>query len=274
MNPSSTESPELDRLVAAIQSAERYRSISPELVCKIARLELSKGRSFKEALKATRNKLHQVGGAYLVQAIDYAPWLKELSGLPHSLNDPAVKDFCRRMMSVHSSTRERLPFLEDFYARALSSLELVHSLLDLACGLNPLALPWLPLAEDAEIFACDIYTDLVEFLNRFFAHLRVRGQAQVCDLTQAIPSQPVQVALLLKTIPCLEQLDKAIGPRLLAGIQAQHLLVSFPARSLGGRSRGMLQNYSAHFQELTTGFGWNIQRFEFSNELLFVIQKM
>ena len=50
-------------------------------------------------------------------------------------------------MGYHSSTRERLPILEQFYARALADIPPARVVLDLACGLNPLALAWMPLGE-------------------------------------------------------------------------------------------------------------------------------
>ncbi len=147
------------------------------------------------------------------------------------------------------------------------------SVLDLACGLNPLNLPWMPLAADVSYSACDIYTDMVDFLNRFFAHFQVQGSSFTCDLTQTIPQQPVQMALLLKTIPCLEQVDKQAGLRLLEGLQAENILVTFPAHSLGGRSKGMVQNYADHFTQLIAGQPWQITRFDYPGELAFLIRK-
>ncbi len=52
----------LDRLVKTVRSTPRYQGISVELVQQIGAQELNKDRSFKVAVKATRNKLHQVGG--------------------------------------------------------------------------------------------------------------------------------------------------------------------------------------------------------------------
>jgi 16S rRNA (guanine(1405)-N(7))-methyltransferase len=83
----------------------------------------------------------------------------------------------------------------------------------------------------------------------------------------------VQLALLLKTIPCLEQLDKTVGARLLEGIQAEHILVSFPAQSLGGRGKGMLENYEAHFLQLVAGKNWAFRKYEFSTELAFLLSR-
>lgn len=263
----------LDELISAVQEGARYRQIAPPLVQRIAVQEQSKGRSFKETVKAVRNKLHQVGGAFQEQPIPYPRLLAELLTLPGDPVDPTVRDFCRRAMALHASTHERLPILERFYTETLASLPPIHSLLDLACGLNPLALPWMPLAPGAQIQACDIYLDQVDFLNQFFKHLHVTGSAFPCDLAAGAPTQPVQLALLLKTIPCLEQIDKSTGERLLATIQAEHILVSFPAHSLGGRSKGMVENYEARFRQLITGERWQVQRFEFPSELAFLISK-
>jgi 16S rRNA (guanine(1405)-N(7))-methyltransferase len=113
----------------------------------------------------------------------------------------------------------------------------------------------------------------VEFLNCFLTKIKRAGSVDVCDLIAACPTQPVQLALILKTIPCLEQMDKSAGLALLDGIRAEHLLVSFPSRSLGGRSKGMLQNYEAHFNQLIEGRPWQVQRFEFINELAFLVSK-
>lgn len=264
---------ELDRLVAAVRENPKYREISESLVRRVGAQELANTRSWKDAVKATRSKLHQVGGAYQEGGIRYPAWIEALESLPRDLHHPESMDFCRRMMAAHASTKERLPLLDSFYMETLAAAAPLHSLLDVACGLNPLALAWMPAAADMEYYACDIYEDMVDFLKRFFGHFGVTGRAWVCDLTAKIPAQPAQVALALKTIPCLEQLDKRIGPRLLEGLPADMLLVSFPARSLGGRGKGMPEFYAAHFQELVEGQDWQVQRFLFSTELAFAVQK-
>jgi 16S rRNA (guanine(1405)-N(7))-methyltransferase len=263
----------LDELIKAVRAGVRYKAISTELVRRVGAQELAKGRSFKEAVRATRNKLHQVGGAYQETPIPYDRMLAELQTLPHESRDPALQAFCRRVLQFHTSTNERLPVLERFFNETLAEIGPVHSILDLACGLNPLALPWIPLVEGGQYFACDIYADMVGFVNAFLAHTRQDGRAEVYDLLQEVPARPAQVALALKTIPCLEQVDKEIGLRLLEGVQAGHILVSFPAHSLGGRSKGMVKNYESHFREMIGGKPWGVRRFEFPGELAFLIRK-
>lgn len=266
-------SPTLDELVAQVRSGEKYRHISEDLVRRIAAQELANRRSLKDAVKAVRNKLHQVGGAYQEIPIDYAQLSGALDGLPADLQHPDLRAFSLAAMRRHASTRERLPILESFFHETLAGLGPVSSVLDVACGLNPLALPWMPLPAGVRYLACDIYSDQIEFLNRFFTAAGVNGHAAVCDLTTHIPSEPVDLALVLKTIPCLEQVDKTIGARLLDALPARRLLVSYPAQSLGGRSKGMVGNYSAAFERLVEGRGWDVQRFEFATELAFLVTK-
>ncbi|HWR64952.1 MAG TPA: hypothetical protein VN364_02425 [Bellilinea sp.] len=260
-------------LVENVQAAAKYAAIDRGLVTALVEQELSKGRSAKETVKAVRNKLHQVGSAYQEKYIDYAQLIAQLATLPHDLHDPQVIEFCRTAMQEHTSTRERLSFLDHFYRDALDGIGPIDSLLDLACGFNPLALAWLPLAPNARVFACDIYSDMVDFINTFYAHMQLNGRASTCDLVHHLPQEKVQLVLLLKTIPCLEQVDKTIGRRLLSEIQAEHALVSFPVHSLGGRGKGMRVNYDQHFSELISGLPWEVTRFDFSGELVFRLSK-
>jgi 16S rRNA (guanine(1405)-N(7))-methyltransferase len=264
---------ELDQLVAAVRGSGKYAGVSEALIRKIGARELSRQPRLKEAIKTTRGQLHQVGGAYLASRIDYAAALEDLCIARRSESDNEWRAACLRLMRHHASTRERLPILDPFYRAALGDLGPIHSILDLACGLNPLAVPWMPLAEGAEYHACDIYEDMIDFLNRFLALAGVRGEASVTDLTQTVPHRPVQIALLLKSMPCLDQLDPDAGRRLLHGLNAEHLLISFPVHSLGGRQKGMIAHYAARFQELTAGTEWRVRRYEFATELLFRLSR-
>ena len=58
----------LDQLVNAVRSSRKYSQVSPAFVRGLAQKELRHRRNYKETLKATKNKLHQVAGAYLETA--------------------------------------------------------------------------------------------------------------------------------------------------------------------------------------------------------------
>ena len=291
----------LDQLIQAVLSSPKYKTVCPDLVEHLGQQELAKRRSLKEAVKAVKNKLHQIGGAYLAEKMLYAAWLDELQvaqsphpvagatplshwerGKDEGFLPPAAHEIgplsnlrpvCARILSHHASTRERLPILDQFYTTLLAGLPPIHTVLDLACGLNPLTTPWLPQLANIEYYAYDIYQDMMDFLNGFFAIAGVNSRAEAADIIHACPTRPADLVLLLKTIPCLEQVDKSAGARLLDSLNAPHLLVSFPAHSLGGRSKGMTAHYAAHFEALAAGKHWQIQRFEFPGELVFRVSR-
>src|SRR5438045_1008008 len=155
---------QLASLVDAVLASAKYRDISKELITRVAAQELRKRHNKKEALKATKNKLHQVGGAYLDTREHYTQWLNELKVVTRSGDRQRLLDLCATMMTYHASTRERIAILPQFYAQIFSELPPIRSVLDIACGLNPLALPWMQLAEEgAAYYAYNIYQTIVYF---------------------------------------------------------------------------------------------------------------
>lgn len=262
----------LSQLVQDIRDSNKYRDICPDLITAIGARELSKRRTLKEAIKATRNKLHQVSGAYFESSRHYATWIDELDQA-RAQSPEAIKQVCRTIMTHHASTRERLSILDQFYSTICAELPPINSVLDLACGLNPLAIPWMPLMPNSRYYAYDIYQPERDFLNSALEMLGVEGHYESRDITQSPPKQEADLALILKTIPCLEQLDKQAGTHLFQTINARYLLVSFPVHSLGGKSKGMAAYYEAHFHELVGNAPWEIQKFEFATELAFLVKK-
>jgi 16S rRNA (guanine(1405)-N(7))-methyltransferase len=262
---------QLEKLVETVLTSSKYKDVSHDLIRSIGLRELTKRSSMKEAVKATKNKLHQVGGAYLTDKEDYGGWLHELERLYRTGHQDAFRAYVKKVMSYHASTRERLPILDQFYTTILADLPPIHRILDVACGFNPLALPWMPLYNSVEYYAYDIYNDMLDFLHSFMVLIQVQGQAQVCNIIQSCPTTQVDVAFVLKAIPCLEQIDKSAGSELLHSINAKYIVVSFPVHSLGGRTKGMEANYEAKFRSLVENTDWSIKRFEFATELAFLI---
>lgn len=261
----------LEDLITDVQANRKYAQITPALIQRLSADALAKGLSGKSAVKSVRNKLHQVGGAYFRSHPDFEAARAQLAKLDTAPDSPALRQFCRDQMASHASTAERLPILPEFFQTCLASIAPLTSVLDLACGLNPLAAPWMPLATECTYTACDIYQDMLAFVEAFFEHTGINGEALPCDLVGETPTQTAQVAFLLKAIPCLEQIDKDIGLPLLQGINAKHILVSFPARSLGGHRKGMPAFYRDHFHTLVDGQGWQIREFTFPSEIAFLV---
>ena len=269
----SKQEVDIQAISEVVLGKAKYQAIQPGLVAHLAEREITKGRKQKEAVKEVSSKLHQIGAAYFKLTPHYEDWKAELQYLPADPGHEDVRAFCLRVMQAHNSTAERLSILQDFYRETLASIGQIDAIFDLACGLNPLALPWLPLSAGAHYYGCDIFSDLIAFNNVFLSHFGYQAHLESVDIFNYAFKQPVKLALLLKSLPCLEQLEKGRGEKLLEAIPAEYLLVSYPIRSLGGRSKGMLKTYSAQFETLTKEKTWKITRFEFSSELAFLVRK-
>lgn len=266
----------VDEVVRSVLASAKYTALDPALVAKVAAQEVGKGRRRKDAIKEVKARLHQSVGAYWDSHADYAMWRAALEAVH---DDAAQATLLRSIMRSHHSMRERLPFLEHFYLTLFDGIDPVRSVLDLGCGLNPLGLPWMHLPADAIYLACDVDREQIDFLDWWLAHRRQRGRAFVWNLLDGAPPSDVMdseapsmdVALLLKLAPCLEQLEKGVVRRLLDELTARVLIVSFPAQSLGGQRKGMVETYAAQMDALLTGRDWAVERFEFASELVFRI---
>lgn len=252
----------------AVLESGKYRVIYQPLIRRIAEEELTRRRNLKEAVKATKNKLHQIGGAYLNESMPYREWFDELKRTPAD----NLRNRCRDIMRYHASTRERLPILNEFYETLFKEIGPVKSILDVACGLNPLAIPWMPLEAGGHYYALDIYEDMMEFVGRFLVLLRIKGQAQARDVLRMQDFPQVDVAFVLKTLPCLTQVDKMAAARLLRSLKARQIVVSYPVRSLGGKQKGMVETYENQLRALVVDMNYTIKRFEFQTELAFVLK--
>lgn len=262
----------LEALVAEVSKGSKYALIDPHLVLQIAAEEAERQPKLALAVKSTRTRLHQLVGAYYDKPSTYAQLQDLLKGLPDtSIN--SLKAFARQAMPLHASTAERLPILEDFYNRSLQKLDPVNSVLDLGCGLNPLAIPFLPLNEGFTYQATDVLIPLLDFLNAYFSKIEVKGSASLLDLSTQIPDQEVDLVIMLKLIPLLDQINKSIAPKLLQNLKARALLVSYPLKSLGGRGKGMLATYQTRFEQLSSDLVAKIDEYRFPNELVYLIRK-
>ena len=79
--------------------------------------------------------------APLRTALTMTPPTSSWNGPMQKDSEPELKSACRDILTLHSSTRERLPILDRFYRAVFEITGQPASILDLGCGLNPLACP-------------------------------------------------------------------------------------------------------------------------------------
>ena len=260
---------DLEKVVTSVTTSKKYRSVCKDTLYRIAERELGNHPSLKAATKATKRRLHQVYGAF-EQDWDYDAAYRQLDAAYRQGTGSEIEAACREIMALHSSTRERLPILDRFYPTIFEITGWPTSILDAGCGLNPLALPWMDLPEDARYVALDIDAERVDFLNRYLSLAGYEPLARCQDILSRPPSDRVDVALLLKMSPTLERQGSGATLRLIEQLAAKHVVVSYAVKSLGGREKGMLETYERQFRENVSDRDWAIEKLVFDTELVLV----
>jgi len=260
--------------------------IHPPLVARVYEEEKAKGA--KDCEKATKTRLHQMFGAYVqgnahkkAAGIVCSPDSdrEESSVEQHS---PIIPGLTRNpaILSLHASTKERLPHYPAFYTFLTTHIKSIQTILDLGCGFNPFSLPYLPTPTRAGLkayHAYDIDTRTRDLLNQFFARQNLPQTANCADLAVETPTEKADLALLCKLVPVLEMQRPGRGFELARQLDAQFLAITYPTKSLGGREKGMSKNYAAQFEDAyargALGRFTQIANAQIGNELIYILQR-
>ncbi len=256
-----------EALAARLLQSKAGRQVSPDVVAEAAAWALERYRP-KDAEKAAKTRLHQLYGSY-VEDGELARAAAIVADLERGELSPP--DAAAAMLPLHSSTRERQHSLAACYDAIWAACGAPARVADIACGLNPLSFCALG-RTDFELVAMDAGQDIAALLNRFFAATHLpRFCAQAGDALARPPQGRFDVALIMKFLPLCERMARGGARRLLDAVDARHLVVSFPTRTLGGRNVGMEENYAQWFQ--TLGYpGKLIHSFALSNELFLIVE--
>jgi 16S rRNA (guanine(1405)-N(7))-methyltransferase len=239
----------------------------------------------KQAEKKARNLLHQIWSAYYDHQPDfsrlYESFVHDVSEYhSHSFQchsrengnpEKFIKNRLRKLLSVQSSTRERIGILDNFYKRIFAITGFPSSIIDHACGLNPLAYLWMNLPDDVKYQAFDIEGELISFLNSIFQFLGLKNmEARLGDVL-VDEFNYADVVFMLKFLPVLEQQEKGSSLQVMRKQKCRRLVVSFPVKSLSGKEKGMKNFYSDWFKKTIESENWKYEEIPFDTELVFII---
>lgn len=253
-------------IVERVRRSSRYRSVDALLIARLAAEELPKARNADDAVKRVKRRLHQAIGAFAA------------GGRPAASDWPlgdadALRSACLAAMRVHASTRERLPHLDAFYKGLWRHTGVPRSILDLGCGLGPLALPWMGV-DDARYVASDVDVGSLAVVRSFLEAVAQPHAVVATDLVVGPPDEVADVALLLKLVTTLDRQDPGAATRLLRALRVRHAVVSFAARSLGGRGGWRERTYRERLDRLVAEVDRvrGVAEASVPNELVFVLE--
>jgi 16S rRNA (guanine(1405)-N(7))-methyltransferase len=198
---------QLEQLLAQVLANRKYSSILPDLIKEIGSRELQKRGSFKEAVKETKTKLHQAAGVYVDREINYDDWLYLIKNIPP--DDLAqIKNACKQIMLQHTSTRERIPGLDEFYQTIFSRISPFSSILDIACGMNPLTIPWMRLSSQHFYRGWDVNQNMIKFLGEAVSKFDTPCLIEAVDIFSVNEFPKLILFFCLKLFPAWSKCKK------------------------------------------------------------------
>lgn len=255
-----------------VMRTKKYRPLATETIRHIAACAI-KRHGPKRAEKETKNLLHQTYGAFFPRRPEFAKLAERFFEMLYA--GTSAKEAALPILALHASTRERIPFLNEFYRRIFAVTGAPHSIIDHACGLNPLTLPWMEdLPANAEYTGYDIDIEEAAGVNTMLATMGMvkYARAKIGDvLIDTFPR--ADVILFLKILPLLEHIEKGSGLETLRRAECTYAVVSFSTRTLSGGKKGMERFYADWFPRLIADEGWTYETITFPNELVFVVKK-
>ncbi|MDQ1355219.1 MAG: rRNA ((1405)-N(7))-methyltransferase [Acidobacteriota bacterium] len=260
-----------DIIFQELKASKKYKYVCEDTLNRIAGWAVERYDP-KKAVKAAKNKLHQVYGAYFekMNLDKIREQMEKLAGIG-SPDETVLKATALTIMKHHTSTAERLPFMEQFYRDLFARIGKPRKILDLACGLNPFSVPWMGLEAGVEYFAFDIDTRLMSAINEFFKYLAGPYMARCSDILVSLPQEEVDVVFLLKTLPCLEQQEKGISEKLIKALKAKYVVISFPSKSLTGKAKGMAGHYGRFILGILEKMRLGYFKMEYANEVFYIV---
>ena len=265
---------DIQEMITGILDSRKYRELglNSQTVRDLIQQEAPHHDSPKSLRKTVRRKLHNIVAPYLGEP-DYQSLEAELLNLATTdLASPEIRQFCLKVLSEHASTAERIPFQADFYQRIFAITGQPQTLLDLACGLHPLAFPWMGLPPTIRYHAYDIIQPRVDFINAFFHRIGLPALAENQDILAQPPDRQADVCLFIKEAHRFEKRSPGCNRAFWASLKTPWLAVSLPSQNLAGTHSLAEQHRALVHDNLPEG-SRIAHELTFDSEIVFLIKK-
>ncbi|MBN1275228.1 hypothetical protein JXA12_02965 [Candidatus Woesearchaeota archaeon] len=235
-----------------------------------------KSREYRRSVKEVRAELREIYGVFQNSSNEKREQLLVRLGAAHGVDEE--RRIIGQLLNTHKSTGERQDHYRELYGR-LFARDPPRRVLDIGCGMNPLAYRWLP--GKPAYTCCDVSEEDMAFVRSFFEQQSIDGEAYVCDLSREAARERLKrtradTALLLKLVDTLESqerdLSKKVIEALLGNKWVRRIIISFSTRSIGGRSfrTGNEDNWFTRFLKEKRA-GWD--RFVFGDEEFYELSR-
>tara|TARA_Y100000031_G_C8195743_1_gene373615 strand:+ start:503 stop:1318 length:816 start_codon:yes stop_codon:yes gene_type:complete len=268
------EKEKLSELVADIKKKKELRELNDDFVLQYLKDYFKdkkkfsfnkRSKQYKTAIKEIRGKLRRVYG--LFRAEEDLKRREELIDQLLSGNKKLIPE----ILKTHSSTRERLDFYPELYTGIFAITGKPQSIIDLGCGINPFSFPFMKLKK-VEYFAYDLSEDEIEYLNRFFRFLKIKGKAEILDMFNFSHLPKADVCFLFKMTDVLDKgKGHKITEKVINLIPSKYVVVSFPTHTMSGKRMNFPRR--RWIELMCKRLGYEYHYLDFDNEVFYVVEK-
>ena len=247
----------------------KKRVVAKASACK-AYDQFRRTKEREELLKRTRAELREVYGAFILEGY------KKRAELLEELKREPTREAHDRILELHQSTKERLPYYDYVYRKIFETTGIPRRIVDLACGLNPISYPYISALDcRPEYLACDISEEDMKFIEEYFKVRNIKGAAVKVDLLKDDISgltSGFDVCFLFKALDTLEATKRNISREIMKKASSSYIVVSFATKSIGGK-KSIQNERRSWFDKLVKKGGWGCSLFELPNEIFYIIKK-
>ncbi len=213
----------MDDLIKEIKQKKELSDLPDYLVEKVLSNYVSKNKlslalnkkSRKLIIKEIRSELRRYAGQY--NSISESKRKKLISS-----------NQSEKLLKIHKSTRERLEEYSDIkkFIKKINP----KSILDLGCGLNPLALA----KKGMLYYAYDIKNEDIKTISDFFSKNNIEGFAVQGDITIMEHFPKTDLCLIFKVLDILPGNRYETSRNIIEKIKSEKIIVSFATKTLSG----------------------------------------
>ena len=216
-------------------------------------LEKLKEKEIKLLIKELRSQLRNLTGRFQ----------KSTKNRLKLLNEDSIKE----LLATHSSTSERLNFYPEL-KKIIKELK-INSILDLGCGLNPLALA----EKNIKYYASDIKEDDLSLVDKFFKKNSIKGKVFIQDIRKISSDLPkADICLLFKVLDIADKANYKLAEKLIKNLSCRYILVSFATKTLSGRKMNFPRR--KWLEHLLKNLGLKYKIISSDNEIFYLIDKI
>ena len=170
-----------------------------------------------------------------------------------------------KLLKTHSSTKERL---ENYNQRNQFIYQPnPKSILDLACGLNPLAIA----KQGVLYYAIDIKKDELNLIEIFFKKNKINGKTILADITKIKEFPKADICLIFKTLDIIEKKSHKKAKEIIEKLKCKSIVVSFSTKTLSGKP--MSSPRRLWFENLINSLNLNFEIRRINNEVFYFVAK-